>query len=62
MNFQTSTQKKSWTFYIPERVSRAETCAEEKALDVLLLSSSSSLKKKEFDVEEEEKENDEETL
>ena len=59
MNFQTSTQKKSWTFTSPNELAERRHAQRKKALDVLLLSSSSSLKKKEFDVEEEENENDE---
>lgn len=58
MNFQTSTQKKSWTFTSANELAERRHAQRKKALDVLLLSSS-SLKKKEFDVEEEENENEE---
>lgn len=62
MNFQTSTQKKSWTFTSPNELAERRRAQRKKALDVLLLlSSSSSLKKKEF-VEEEENENDEKLM
>ena len=54
MNFQTSTQKKSWTFTSPNELAERRHMQRKKALDVLLLSSS-SLKKKECVEENDEK-------